>query len=88
MNRVAGTAMAKVPVVNRSQIDETLIETSNRLGKFSSKMTERTMGSFVNNQSSSVQPFVENIKTVNRLYNQPLELLFDQENIYFSLAEN
>jgi len=88
INRVAGDAVAKVPVVSKSQIDETLIETSNRLGRFSSRKTEQTMEQFVNNQSSCVRPFVENINAVNRLYNQPMELLFDQENIYFSLSEN
>ena len=80
--------MAKVPVVSKSQIDETLIETSNRLGRFNSKMTEQNMEKFVNKQISCIRPFVDNINTVNRLYNQPMELLFDQENIYFGLSEN
>lgn len=87
INRVAGDAVAKVPVVSKSQIDETLIETSNRLERFSSRRTEQNMEQFVNNQSSYVRPFVENINAVNRLYNQPMELIFDQENIYFSLSE-
>jgi len=87
INRVAGDVVAKVPIVSKSQIDETLIETSNRLGRFSSRKTEQTMAQFVNNQSSCVRPFVENINAVNKLYNQPMELVFDQENIYFSLSE-
>ena len=87
INRVAGDVVAKVPIVSKSQIDETLIETSNRLGRFSSRKTEQTMAQFVNNQSSCVRPFVENINAVDKLYNQPMELLFDQENIYFSLSE-
>lgn len=87
INRFAGDAVAKVPVVSKSQIDETLIETSKRLGKYSVKKTEQTMEQFVNYQSGYIRPFVENINTVNRLYNQPMELLFDQENMYFNLSE-
>ena len=39
-------------------------------------------------QDSYVQPFIDNVKTVNRLYNEPIELLFDQENLYLSTNEN
>ncbi len=88
INRVAGNVVAKVPVVNKSQIDESLIETSKRLTRFSSRKTEQTMEQFVKNQSSYVRPFVENINAVNRLYNQPVEFLFDEENIYLSISEN
>lgn len=87
INKFAGDAVAMIPVVSDSQIDETLIETGNQLDKICSKKTEDTMEQFRSNQSSCVSPFVENINTVNRLYNQPLELLFDQENIYLSLHQ-
>lgn len=86
INRVAGDAIAKIPVICNSQIDKTFIETSSRLGKFSSRRTEQTMEQLLNNQSCAVCPFVENINAVNRLYNQPIDLLFDQENIYFNLS--
>jgi hypothetical protein len=81
-SRVAGDVMAKVPVVSKSQLDENLIGASGQIGKISSKKAEKTMGRFVNNQSCCVRPFVENINAVNRLYNQPMELLFDKENLY------
>ncbi|HAZ06824.1 MAG TPA: hypothetical protein DCY58_12560 [Acetobacterium sp.] len=87
INKFAGDAVAMIPVVSDSQIDETLIETGNQLDKICSKKTEDTMEQFRSNQSSCVSPFVENINTVNRLYNQPLALLFDQENIYLSLHQ-
>ena len=43
------------------------------------------MEQLANIQSSAVYPFIENINTVNKLYNQPMELLFDAENIYLEL---
>lgn len=85
-NRVAGDAAAKVSAVSKTQIEETLIGTSNRLGDFGSRKTEKTMEQFANNRDNYVQPFIENIKAVNRLYNEPMELIFDQDNIYLSLS--
>lgn len=87
INKFAGEGIAKVSVINKSQIDETLIKTGDRLGSFGSRRTDQTMKQFVEKQSSCVRPFIENINAVNKLYNQPMELLYDQENIYFSLSE-
>lgn len=87
INKAAGEAIAKVPVISKSQIDETLIETGSKIGKYGQKRTAQTMQQFVDRQSSCVIPFVEKINTVNRLYNQPIELLFDNENIYIGAAE-
>ena len=87
VNRVAGEAIAKVPVISKSQIDETLIDAGGKLGKFGSKRIEQTMKQLIDKQSSCVCPFVENIKDVNRLYNQPIELIFDKENIYIGAVQ-
>ena len=84
INKAAGDAVAKMPVVSKSQIDETLIEASSRLGKLSSKRIKQTMEQLISKQSSAVYPFIENINTVNKLYNQPAILFFDKENIYLS----
>lgn len=82
VNRIAGEAIAKIPVISKSQIDETLIETGDKLGKIGSKRIEQTMKQLIEKQSSCVRPFIENIHEVNKLYNQPFELLFDKENLY------
>jgi len=84
---VTGKAIAKIPVISNSQIDETLIEAGDVLSKFGSKRTEQTLKQFVDKQNSSVWVFVENINMINRLYNQPTELMFDRENIYIGAAQ-
>lgn len=87
VNKIAGKAIAKVPVVNNLKIDEILIGTGNKLGKYGLERIEQTMKQLIERKSSSVHFFVENINTVNRFYNQPLELLFDKENIYFGVLD-
>ena len=57
------------------------------MDSFSEKRTESTMGLFARGERSCVRPFVDNITAVNMIYNEPLKLLFDSENIYFRLTE-
>ena len=40
--------------------------------------------SSIEHQSNSIRPFIENIDTVNELYNKPIQLLVDKENLYFA----
>lgn len=81
-SKAVGDAIAKVPLINRSQFDESLIESSSKFKKIGSKMTGKTLKQFINKQSSNVRPFIDNINTINKLHNQPMDLLVDQENIY------
>jgi hypothetical protein len=87
VNKFVGEAAGKVPVLSKSKFDETLIDASTWLDTSSSKKTEQTMSQFLYNRINDVSPFVDNINNINRLYNQPMELLFDQENMYIALSE-
>jgi hypothetical protein len=80
--------MAKNPVMKKSQIGEALIESSDRLDKLNFKKTAHAMKPLMKHQDSSTKQFADNIDTVNRLYNEPLEMLVDEENIYFTLPES
>lgn len=87
INKLAGDAVAKIPVVSKTQINETFVKAKSRLEKFSSKRNAQTMNRLETDPSGVVRPFIENINTVNRLYNQPTQWLFDKENIYLGLPE-
>jgi len=88
INKIAGNAVSKIPGVRETRIDGALFESSFRLDVNNSRRTAQTLEQLTSVQGSAVHPFIENIKAVNKLYNQPIELLFDEENIYFSLPDN
>jgi len=88
INKAASGAASKIPIVNKSQINETLLEKSNRLKEFGSRRTEQSMEKLLCVQTSTVLPFIENINAINKLYNESMDLLFDKENIYFGLSES
>lgn len=77
-----GETIARIPVISRSQLDETLIESRNRLSRFSTKRAEKMVGKLIDNRDCGVGAFVESIKTVGRIYNEPVELMFDSKNLY------
>lgn len=82
MNKVTGEAIAKLPGISKSQIDETLIETGEKIKSYKESRVQTTMRRLVDRQSSCVRPFIENIDAVNRLYNEPLTLVFNHETLY------
>lgn len=82
-----GEGIAKIPVVSKGFLDEALIGAGDRLKGMQETSTGKKMRGLVSMQTSHVQPFIENINNVNRLYNQPTEMLFDGENLYIGLGE-
>lgn len=84
MNKVAGETIAKIPVISKSQLDETLIEAGEKLGTYKEQRVTTTMHRLVERQSSCIRPFIDNIDMVNRMYNQPMTLIFNEENLYLA----
>lgn len=84
VNRITGETIAKIPVISRSQIDETLIEAGEKLDNFKEQRVTSAMQKLVERQSGCVRPFIDQIDMVNRLYNQPMTLIFNDENIYLA----
>jgi hypothetical protein len=83
LNAGAGKVIEKVPLISKSQLDETLIENGQKLSNHRRSKTDQTMNRLVNQQSSCVRPFIDNIKMVNTLYNNSLEMMFDRDAVYF-----
>ncbi|MCD8368415.1 MAG: hypothetical protein LUC48_10410 [Clostridiales bacterium] len=79
----AGKTIEKVPIISKSYLDETLIQSSERLNRFSEKQNDEMMRQFVSMKNNNVQPFVTGVETINQLYNKPVELFFDSKNLYF-----
>ena len=57
------------------------------MGGYSEEGRREMLGRLVDAASSDVRPFVDNIEDVNRLYNEPVMLLVDDDAIYVLPAE-
>ena len=83
ISRSAGEVVTKIPVVSSSQLDEGLIAAGSKLAKFTSQRAEKALVNFVDSSTTYATKFADSIKMVSRIYNQPMEILFDSESIYF-----
>lgn len=86
VSKATGEVIAKTPVISKGKVDEALIDAGSRLGKIDSKRMMDTMKVLIGAKDSCVRPFIDNIDMVNQLYNQPINVLLDGENIYLGVA--
>ena len=85
LSNLTGESINKIPIIDKSNIEKTLIKVGDDLKTKDYKKTDKIILSLIERQSSYVRPFVENINEINGLYNKPLELLFDKDNIYIGV---
>ena len=83
----AGKIVEKIPVISKSQLDETLIKTGDILEGVHINRTQNVMQILADSQTDYISPFVENIRNLDHLYNQPMQLMFDEKNIYITKAK-
>jgi hypothetical protein len=78
----AGKIVEKIPVISKSQLDENLLKAGGILQDVDTNRTQSVMQILADSQTDYISPFVENIHTVDNLYNHSMQLMFDSENIY------
>ena len=81
-SKFMGNVIAKVPGISESQLDETLIETGNKLGTHSKQRAAAALSALTQIRRDVTVPFVENIRMVNNLHNKPTRCLMDKDGIY------
>lgn len=82
--KAVGGFVEKIPVVGDVQIDETLIAVGNQLDDMGTEKVSKQMQKLVEEQIDSVKAFIENIDTINELYNNPMQVLVDKDNLYIA----
>lgn len=85
-SKVLGETIAKLPVISRSQMDESLIDAGQKIGDYEKKCTAKTMRQLVEHQSSCVHPFIDQIQSMDRLYHGELTVIFNDETLYLGTA--
>lgn len=82
--KAVGKIVERIPVVGDTQADETLIAAGEKLGDIGTEKIRKQMRQLIERQSNFVRPFIDNIDTVNRLNNNPVQLLVDKDNLYIA----
>lgn len=82
--RGLGKTIEKIPLINKTAIDETLISTGKNISKAKKANTSRTLKKLVSKQRSFVAPFEDSIKKIRDIYNNDLELYLEGEKLYIA----
>jgi len=80
----AGKIVEKIPVISKSQLDENLIKAGCILQDVNTSRTQTVMQRLADTQTDYIDAFVENIQTIDSMYNRPVQLMFDADNIYIA----
>lgn len=77
-SRFMGNTLAKMPAISDSQLDENLIKAGSKLQKHSKKKTNSMLEELAQMRFNVIVPFIENIHTINVLYNEHNIYLLDK----------
>ena len=77
-----GKAIGSIPVIKNGTVDEALISAGESIGKHNQDTVERKLHTFAALEDNKVDPFVENLQSVNVLYNTENAMITDGENLY------
>ena len=82
VSKAAGEAVASMPLISKSELDENLIAVGDIIGSSDEVIRDNRLSQLVSKQSSYVTPYVDSIKMLGELYDKPLNILFDEDNLY------
>ena len=88
VSKFMGDTISKIPVISKGQLDESLIAMSERLEQHNQKKSGKLLGEFVKVHDSTVLPFLENLRTISRVHNEPTAYLSDGENLYVGVLKS
>lgn len=86
LSNIFGKAIEKTPIISKGKVDEALIESGQKLKDFNKKRSLDKMQVLIANQYSYVRPFIENIETMDQMYNYDINLIFDKDNLYIDIV--
>ena len=77
-----GKAVGSIPFIKDGQIDETLIEIGTKLNNKSNSVIGYKLETIKGFKDTHIMPFIDNLSSIDLMYNRENGLLTDGENIY------
>ena len=83
LGNAAGKLAAKNPGLDMLEVDDVLKNGSKKLKRVNTRKIEKELEKLESKQAVYIRPFIDNIAIVDRVYNEPVQVLFDDKNLYF-----
>ena len=85
--RGVGKAIGRIPLVNKTTLDENLISAGKSIAKVKKSNTNQTLKRLVSKQRSYVAPFEDSIRSLRDIYNNDIEMYIDDNTLYIGEVE-
>ena len=82
VSKGTGKVVSKIPFVSKGSVDEFLIESSEKIRKFNDKRNSNSVQRLTANSMKGSNPFIESLNQISKIYNEPIEVLIDNKNLY------
>ena len=80
--KVMGKGIAAVPGLNKGPVDELLTKAGETLDERNKNVATQYLDKFVPMSDNRLHAFIENVHTLDLMYNRPNAMLMDDENLY------
>lgn len=85
LSGIAGSAVEATPVISKSNLDENLKGTSERIERLKDLNTENFMKEFTMLKDDYSKPISDSIREIAKLFNGDIKLLLDNTTLYFGI---
>lgn len=87
IGKAAGNLAAKSPALDLLDVDDALKKGSKKLSRINSSKKAKELRRLESKQAVYVRPFLDNLSIVDKAYNEPKQIMFDDKYIYFPKVE-
>lgn len=85
LSGIAGSAVEATPVISKSNLDENLKDTSERIERLKDLNTENFMKEFTMLKDDYSKPISDSIREIAKLFNGDIKMLLDDTTLYFGI---
>lgn len=82
--KALGKGVDKVPLLNKLPVNEKLSNAGEKVLEYKKEQNSELMKKMLNKQKAAVRPFIDNMELMKHIYNDDIQIGFDQNHIYLS----
>lgn len=86
ISKAFGSFASNVPLFKNAQIDKGLVQNGENLEKIEKDRNQTIVKEIAARKNVDVSAFLENLQMINTIHNNPVQILFDSNNIYLSAS--
>lgn len=86
ISKKTGELIAKIPLISKSNIDESLVETGEKLASSSDEQFVDYLEQMMKLKNSGIMLFIDNLREIKETFTEPIDVVVDKEFLYYKPA--